>query len=326
MTPSLPSFRRLVGGVVAFRDGERVGKAVRSLMRQELLPGTEWTRIWVVVSPDDAGTVASAREAALEDSRIEVLEETERRGKAAALSEITARAEGDLLVLLNGDAEAEPGSVAELVRAAEGAGPVFGVMARPVVPPSEGALHGALELLWRLHDRFHRELYDAREPAHLSDELFALPIAALPPFHAGIITDGAFAGAWIRGQRGELRYADRAGVRISLPASFLGHLEQRRRIRVGHRQVHRESGVRPETLGGFLFSQPRLAAQILREETRAQSGGVLSLMILLAAEGMAILLSRTSAGTRAERDAVWTRVALAPTDRVGDAAARDPSG
>lgn len=265
------------------------------------------------------GTLDAARRAAAASPLVEVLEESERRGKAAALAEISARADGDLLVLLNGDAEAEPGAVAELLAAAEGAGRVFGVMARPVVPPAGGAFHEALDLLWRLHDRFHHELYRSPQASHLSDELFALPIAALPPFRAGIVTDGAFAGAWIRRQGGELRYAERARVRISLPEGFAGHLEQRRRIRVGHRAVRSEFAVEPETIGSLLFARPGIVLRTLRAETRARAGGVRSLMMLMVAEALSLLLSSPVATPRPQNDAVWVRVPLAATPHAAEA-------
>lgn len=326
MTPSLPTFRRLVGGVVAFKDGPRVGDAIRSLLAQALPPATEWVRIWVVVAPDDVGTLDAAQSAAAASDLVEVVEEPERRGKAAALAEIAARADGDLLVLLNGDAEAAPGAVAELLAVAEGAGSVFGVMARPVTPAPVGRFSEALELLWRLHDRFHREVYRMPEVVHLSDELLAFPIPALPPFRPGIITDGAFAGAWIRRQGGELRYADRARVRISLPQNFAGHLEQRRRVRVGHRAVRAEFGRTPETMSALLFSRPGFVLRTVRAETRARPGGVRSLMLLTVAEALSVLLSNGVAARRAPNDGVWVRVPLAAAPRGVEAGPLDSAG
>lgn len=326
MTPGLPSNRRLVGGVVAFEDGERVARSIRSLLAQELPTGCEWTRIWVVISPDSMGTAAAARAAAGASPLVRVLEEPERRGKAAALAEIASRAEGDLLVLLNGDAEAAPGAVAELVHAAEGAGPVFGVMARPVTPSASGRVQEALDLLWRLHDRFHRELYRDPAASHMSDELFALPITALPPFRAGVITDGAFAGAWIRRQGGQLRYAENARVLIALPDRFRDHLEQRRRIRVGHRAVRSEFAVEPETIGSLLWARPGRLLRMLRAETRAAPAGVRSLMFLAVGELLALVLSSPIVTPRPEVDAVWARVRLAPSPRSAETGSPDRAG
>ena len=214
---------RLVGGIVAYRDGALVARSIRSLLRQKLPWSAAWSKIWVVVAPDPIGTIGFARAAAAGDPRVEIIEESERRGKAAALAEIFRRADGDVLILLNGDAEAEPGAVSRLLRTAEGARPPFGVMARPVVPPNgRGALYRAQELLWGLHHRLHAELYSRGERSHLADELLALSIERLPPLAPGTVNDGACIGSWMHDQGGDLRYATSARVRVSLPAGFAG--------------------------------------------------------------------------------------------------------
>jgi glycosyltransferase involved in cell wall biosynthesis len=306
---------RLVGGIVAYRDGDRVGAAIRSLLAQELPEGAHWAKIWVVISPDGLGTLAAARRVESEDSRVEVLEEEHRRGKSAALAEILRRAEGDLLVLLNGDALAEPGAVNALLLSTRDAPRVFGIMARPIPPPGDGRiLATALGLLWGLHDRFHAELARQGRAGHLSDELFALPISSLPPFRPGIITDGAFAAAWIRSQGGELRYARTARVRLSLPARFRDHIEQRRRIHVGHWDVAFESGVEPTTLAAMFRSDPALVIRLIREELPAHPHPVRSFLTLLVAEMLSVALARWDIARRRKGYAVWPRVNLAEVE------------
>ncbi len=318
---------RLVGGIVAYRDGPRVADAIRSLLGQELPEGWTWRRIWVVVSPDDLGTVEHAHDAARADLRVSVVEEAQRKGKSAALAEILRRADGDLLVLLNGDAAAEPGAVAELVAATAGARPIFGVMARPVPPKGDGRpLTDSLRLLWGLHDRFHVELHARGESGHLSDELFALPIANLPPFRPGIITDGAFAAAWIRSHGGELRYARKAVVRLSLPARLQDHVEQRRRIHVGHWQVQQESGRPPTTLASMGIHQEGRVIRLIRSEMRGHPHPWRSLALLLTAEIIAGGLARWDIARQRKGYAVWPRVALAEAEPRGESSAAGAPG
>jgi glycosyltransferase involved in cell wall biosynthesis len=311
--------RQLVGGIVAYRDGERVASAIRSLLRQQLPPGTEWSKIWIVVAPDEVGTAESATQVAAEDPRVEVVIEQHRRGKSAALAEVFARSRGDLLVLLNGDAEAAPGAVAALLEELEGVRGIYGIMARPVLPPGRATLlYTSLGLLWGLHDRLHRELFRHHEGTHLSDELFALPIDHLPPMREGIITDGAYAASWILSEGGELRYAPGATVRLSVPARVRDHLEQRRRILVGHWQVQDESGRPPSTLESFAFRHPGRVLHILRAEARERPHWLRSLLFLLAVESLALTLARWDIVRRRRGYAIWPRVVLAEIEPSGE--------
>jgi hypothetical protein len=313
--PSLPILD-LVGGVVACGDGSQAYRAVRSLLDQTLPPTVRWSTIWVVVAPDDPTTLDAAERAVRSDPRVRLVRESRRRGKSAALVEVLRRAQGDLLILLNGDAEAEPGAVDALVRAAgQTAAPVFGVMGRVVLPRGDpSGLRGALELLWGLHHRFHAELYARHEGTHLSDELLGLPIANLPPLAEGIINDGAFSGAWIASHGGELLYAESARVRISLPRRFIDLLRQRRRIHVGHHQVEALSGRRPSTIEGMAVRQPRRALAIVRAEVRSRADGVRAMVVLVAAEVAAFLLSRLDLLGATSGWAVWPRVEVVRTE------------
>lgn len=309
---SVPRPARIVGGIVAYGDGARVARAIRSLRLQKLPKGAIWTKIWVVVAPDSVGTLDSARTEAARDPRIEILEEPERRGKSAALAEIFRRACGDVLVLLNGDAEAEPGAVARMLRATGGARAPFGVMARPRVPPGgDGPMHRAYQLLWELHHRLHSEMYARGEPTHLSDELLALSIDRLPPMPPGIVNDGAYLAAWIHMEGGELRYADTAGVRLSLPAGFAEHVAQRRRIFVGHRQLYAPASLPAASVLEVSLKDPARGIRILWHEARRTPHGFRSIVVLGMAEVLAQVLGAWDLARGTTKYAVWPRIALA---------------
>jgi hypothetical protein len=319
--------QRLVGGIVAYRDGARVARAIRSLRSQRLPKGATWAKIWVVVAPDSEGTLEHARRAAAGDPRIEILEESDRRGKAAALSEIFRRASGDLLVLLNGDAEAEPGAVARMLRAATGARAPYGVMARPTVPPGrEGAMYRAYQLLWGLHHRLHAEMYSRGDPTHLSDELLALSIERLPPIGPGVVNDGAHLATWIHTQGGELRYAESARVRLSLPARLADHIAQRRRIFVGHRQVYGAVALPEATMIGLASQDPACAARLIWSEARQTPHGFRSLVILLCSEAVAQALGTWDRARGTTDYAVWPRIALSAVEVAADVSPRRVPG
>lgn len=301
------------GGIVACGDGPRVARAIRSLLAQDLPHGGRWLRLWVVVAPGSGETLAAAQGAAAGDGRVVVLPERVRRGKSAALGEIFARTEGDYLVLLNGDAEAEPGSLLALWRTAAGARRPFAVMARPVPSPRPaGPCADAIALLWEIHHRLHLAIRSDGPAANLSDELLLLPVAALPPLGPGVINDGAFYAAWIRREGGELLYAPTAAVRVATPVGFLDHFRQRRRILAGHAQVAELTGLTPATVLTLARARPRNAIRLVGEATRSSPRGLRSLAALLAIEAAAHFAARFD--RRRARAAIWPRVRTTPAD------------
>jgi glycosyltransferase involved in cell wall biosynthesis len=285
----MPPAIELVGGTVAYNEERRIGPAVRSLLDQELPGGCRWSRVLVVAS---GCTDRTAEEARKVDPRVEVVVQVERLGKASALLEIFARARGDYLVLLNGDAVAEPGSVAALLRSAQGAALPFAVMARPGPPADRtGGFTESIRLLWEIHHRFHLHIRSVGLAANLSDELLLLPIARLPPLPTGIVNDGGFMGAWLRREGGELRYASDAHVTIEAARRFRDHVTQRRRIRWGLRQVGTVVGIPPTTWQRYALTHPLAAYRLLRDTVRSEPRGARSLMVLGAAEMVALALA-----------------------------------
>jgi hypothetical protein len=303
-----------VGGIVAFDDDERVGTAIDSLVLQALPPGIRMDRIWVVAGGRRTRTVEVARQRAASDPRIVVIDETERRGKSAALAEIFRRAEGDFVVLLNGDAVAEPGAVVALLKAVPDTGGAFGVMGRPVPPPSDGSAIGrTMDLLWEVHHQLHDELAHRGELTHLSDEIMLLPVHRLPPFPPGIVCDGSYAAGWILGQGGELRYATSARVQLTVPGRFRDHVAQRRRIRSGHHQGPEESAAASSTIESLAARDPMAAVTVLLRSVRSVPQGFATLILLGGAEAVAAVLSRWDRWARVDRG-LWPRIDSPPLD------------
>jgi glycosyltransferase involved in cell wall biosynthesis len=296
--------QRLVGGIVAHNEERRIGPAIRSLLSQELPPGAEWQRIVVVASGCSDRTVEVARAV---DPRVEVLEEADRRGKAAALGAVFGRSAGaDLLVLLNGDALALPGAVAELLRAAEGREGPWVAISRPVPPDDRwGHFSDSIRLLWEIHNDFDAYIHDRGEASTICDELLLLPVGDLPPMPEGIVNDGGFIGAWLNRGHHPLLYVPSSRVAIESARRFRDHLTQRRRIRFGHRQVADLVGIPPMTWQRFALAHPAEALGFLRGVVRKKRGRYRLLLVLAAAEGAALMLAMWDRIPPRRNHAVW---------------------
>ncbi len=313
--PAFP-YRSLVGGLVAYNEERNLEPAARSLLDQQLPPSTEWSEIWIVISGCTDGTERIAKRLAAEDSRIRLVREPERRGKAVALDRIVGAARGRPVVLLNADARAEPLAVSALIDAARRRTPPLAVMARPCTPPSDRRHFTArlTERLWRLHHAFHLELLAEGEGNHLSDELLLLVAPDFPGFPAGTINDGAYLGAWLERSGGARIYAPDARVAIQVPGNFADYLRQRRRILVGHAQIGSAVGRPPSTLPRLALHDPRRAWAVLRRATAADPIGLLSLPSLVAPELLAQLLANWDRLPPRRDHVRWERIASSTRD------------
>ncbi|MCI4335698.1 MAG: glycosyltransferase [Thermoplasmata archaeon] len=317
---------RITGGVVAYRDADRMGRAIDSLTSQRLPPGFSWGTIWLVVSPSTDATAEIAQERARRDPRIQVVLEAERRGKAAALAEVLSRADTDYIVLLNGDAWAEPEAVAMLLREVRDASQRFAVMARPVPDARRSsALDSMIDLLWEVHHDFHLATLGSGEGTHLSDEMMLVPGRDPPPLHAGIITDGPFIGDWVRSGGGCLAYASEARVHIAVPATLREHLVQRLRIHRGHRQVARLTGQHPSTLPRRALEDPRAAFSMLSRRAQRTAHGGRLMIALIATELLAAGLAGWSILTRRSEPTLWERIEGKPWERPSPGQREEPA-
>jgi glycosyltransferase involved in cell wall biosynthesis len=282
----------LSAGIVAHNEERNLERAVRSLLDQALPNGVWWNTLWIVASGCSDRTVEVAERLTEEDPRVRLVVEPQRWGKAHALREIFRRAQGTALVLLNADASAEPGSVADLVRVASHHPPPFAVMGRPVVPPdAPGRWAGMLRSMWDLHHEFHLELQDLGGGAHLSDELLLVSLPSHPPLPDGIVNDGSYYGVWLAQHGGQRLYAPQARVQIEIPTRMRDHLRQRRRIQYGNDQVSEVLGAAPSTLARYALHEPRRAFYLLRASVISRPDGLWRFAHLVAAELVAKALS-----------------------------------
>ena len=302
---------RLVAGIAAYREGERLRWSLDSLRDQELPEGILWKEFRIAVPADDPGTLAVARKCAAADPRVRLLVEPQRRGKSAALAEILKYDGTDYFILLNGDARAHPGAVAELVLQAETLpGPALAIMGRPVPRPTHpGTLLAAtLALLWKFHHLYHRELLGTDEMPHLSDELLLIRSEGRPTLPPGIVNDGAYLAAELRRLGGTLAYAPSAQVDIVVPERWRDLWIQRRRIHAGHRQIGAMFGHAPGSFGDRAIRHPVYGAgRIARELLRAERGVPAGMALILTEIG-ANLASRLDGPDPGAKFVRWRRI------------------
>jgi glycosyltransferase involved in cell wall biosynthesis len=226
---------------MAHDEEANVVTALRSILSQSGAHVSE-LRVFVVASGCTDATVPRAREVAAEDSRVRVIEQPRREGKASAINLFLREAEGHpVLVLAGADTRLEPGALETLVAPFDDAG-VGMTGGRPVPVNSEDTWLGrVVRLQWELHDAVARlepklgELVAFRPPASPLDPTTAVDEAAL---EANVLRSG-------------LRrvYVPEARVAMKGPTTVSDFLAQRRRIHAGHVRLRRQTGHAVSTLG-----------------------------------------------------------------------------
>lgn len=300
---------RLEGGVVAHNEGSRIEGALRSLLGQELPSGVQWGDVWVVASGCSDDTVEVVERVARDDGRVRLIVELDRGGKARAIQRIFGHARGDALALLNADANAEPGSIASLLRAAPWPNAPWAVMARPVFSlDRESTWTGAVRTMWDLHHRFHCLLQEDGGLGHLSDELLLLSLPSHPPLPDGIINDGSYLAVWLAQHGGSRRYATDSWVSIQIPRSLRDHLIQRRRILVGNDQVAAVLGAPPSTLSRYALRNPRGALSLIRRTIASVPDGKRNFLKLAGAEVIAKMLALWDRLPPRRNHVLWKRI------------------
>lgn len=310
-----PTSRTIDAGVVSHNDEGRIERSVRSLLDQRLPAGYGWGHIWIVASGCTDRTPEIARALAMEDGRIRLVTDPERRGKAAAIREVLHRAEADEVVLLNSDAIARAGAVAALLARGVGRTAPYAVMARPVLDGESGVEWSrTLEWMWQLHHEYHLDLLEDGRGTHLSDELLLLGGPSFPPLPTGVINDGSYLAVWLRQHGGECWYAPEALVEIETPLTRVDHLRQRRRIHVGNTQVARLLGVAPSTLFHRLGTHPAVTVRTLVRLSK-RPGGARYLAEIAVGELLAHALAWWDSLPPARDHVLWQRVGRSGRDR-----------
>lgn len=238
-------------------------------MEQRVPHSVRIEEVIVIASGCTDKTVTIAKRIAEAHPIIRVVEETERRGKAAAVNAVLKLAKGDTIALVPGDVIVEPNALAALCLALCSDSSVGVVCGRPCPTNPPHALLGRIgHCLWRLHNRTLKLLSSQGISTHASGELMALRKGVVHQIDEETVNEDAYIAlyAWRRGFR--VDYVETARVFIKAPTSIPELIRQRARVLYGHRVVKRKLGHFPRTLESMAVYDPGRAAGIVLSELR----------------------------------------------------------
>ena len=250
-------------GVCASDQAANLPWLLRTIEGESLPSGVFLRRIVVVASGCPQTVLSSVEAMSRADSRILLLVESHRQGKAAAINQIIGHCKGEFLVLVNSDAMPASGSIRRLLEEISAQDDVGSVSAIPVLPKRDTLVQKVLELMWTSHNISSIALNHAGLSNHNCDELMAVRTSLLSELPVDVVNDGAYIGGLVYSNGYRIIFCDESEVRIDVPTRISDLLQQRRRILFGHAQVWKDLGMPPRTIESLFLTSPLLAISLV---------------------------------------------------------------
>jgi cellulose synthase/poly-beta-1,6-N-acetylglucosamine synthase-like glycosyltransferase len=229
-------------GIMAFNEEPNIGQTLEAVVSQRMAK-VALTEIVVVASGCTDRTESIVQDWAKRDSRIRLIVQPRREGKASAVNQFLPQAREKIVVLCGADLVPEADAIEELV--APFADPVVGMTCgRPVPVNDSGTFMGfAAHMLYHLFHQVNLRNFK-------TGEMIAFrKIFERIPYHTSV--DDASIEPVIRGQGYELRYVPTAVFRNKGPLTAADFLSQRRRIYAGHLALRHTLGYSVSTISGW---------------------------------------------------------------------------
>lgn len=228
-------------GIMAYNEEANIGRLLEAVITQKFKE-VALTEIVVVASGCADNTEAIVLEWAKRDSRIRLISQEKRAGKAAAINDYLPRAQERILVLCSADLLPEPEAIERLV--APFADPEVGMTSSRPVPVNDASqfMGYAAHMLWDLHHAINMKSFKAGEMIAIRK------IFERIPYHTAV--DEASMEPVIRGQGYQAKYVQTAIVYNKGPETLADFLRQRRRIYAGHLAVRDTLGYNVSTMSG----------------------------------------------------------------------------
>lgn len=228
-------------GIMAYNEEANIGRLLEAVITQKFKE-VALTEIVVVASGCTDDTEAVVLEWAKRDSRIRLISQEKRMGKASAINDYLPKAQEKILVLCSADLLPEPEAIERLV--APFADPEVGMTSSRPVPVNDASqfMGYAAHMLWDLHHAINMKSFKAGEMIAIRK------IFERIPYHTAV--DEASMEPVIRGQGYRAQYVPTAIVYNKGPETLADFLRQRRRIYAGHLAVRDTLGYNVSTMSG----------------------------------------------------------------------------
>jgi len=233
---NMVSQKKISVGVCAYNEEKNIGFLLENLLTEHDLSSN--SEIMVVCSGCTDSTPQIVKDFQSQGTRVKLIIENERKGKAQALNHIFERASAsEILILTNADALPESGSLRKLVNALDNKN-IGAVTGRPIPVNKPGKLSNMIiQLIWKLHHEV--SIY---ESVKMSGELCAFRPSLVKKIPTNLATDEPYIEMLIRREGYKIAYIPNALVYVRGPESLREIIKHRRRLWTGHLQIKQMQG------------------------------------------------------------------------------------
>lgn len=228
-------------GICVYNEEKNIQKLLDSLFAQKLR-NIRIGEIVVIASGTTDQTCHIVRQIQKRNTRIRLLKQPKRQGKASAVNLFIKRAHNEILVLVGGDLLLTQTTIQNLVSKFEdtevgmtGARPI------PINNITDGFCGFAAHFLWDLHHKISLKSPKMGEAIAFRKIFRRIPVLSS--------VDEANIEPLIRGQGYKIQYVPKALIYNKAPTTISDFIKQRRRIYNGHLAVKNEQSYEVATLG-----------------------------------------------------------------------------
>jgi len=215
-------------GIMAYNEEANIGRLLQAVMDQRFVE-TELREIFVVASGCTDNTEQIVQEFIGKDSRIELIVQRQREGKASAINLFLERASGEILILESGDTLPDKDTFERLVMPFKNSR-IGMTGAHPTPVNGRDAFIGySVNLMWSLHHKI------ALMTPKLGELVAFRNIVKRIPSDTAV--DEASIEAIVRKAGYDLCYVQDAIVHNKGPENVKDFIKQRRRIAAGHKHL-----------------------------------------------------------------------------------------
>jgi biofilm PGA synthesis N-glycosyltransferase PgaC len=239
-------------GIMAYNEAGNIARAIESILRQQ--PANAYVaEVIVIASGCTDRTVPIVAEIARKDSRVRLIVQERREGKASAINEFLRVARSPVNLMSSADVVLKDGTIEALVGHFQD--PTVGMVGgRPQPVNSDQTFIGfAVHLLWDMHDQVARDQPKLGEVVAFRNVVPSIPLDTA--------VDEISIQALVSQLGYRLVYDPEAVIYNRGPATAGDFLRQRRRIHAGHLQIRQQQGYAASTMSVRRVTQALLSVQ-----------------------------------------------------------------
>jgi cellulose synthase/poly-beta-1,6-N-acetylglucosamine synthase-like glycosyltransferase len=252
--------------ICAHNEEQGIGKLLKNLAKQKKPPNTTDYELIIVASGCTDKTIPIIKKSMARNSKIKLIEEKERKGKAAAFNKALKTASGELIVSIPADVLPKKNGLYHLLSPFRD--PKVSVVSGKPMEHPKSKKHSFLERLnnitQALWAKEMRILNHAGFAAHSSGEFMAMKADLIEYIPEESATEDSYIAILAR-RKGFIKFAQKAIAYNIMPSNILDYINQRRRWLYGHFQTHKLTGEYPTVMDTLIFLRPKLAVRIIME-------------------------------------------------------------